>query len=131
MGKRELSVWFSWISDQLLYSTDKQPTLAELSNCLLPALAPYWKDFCTAVNFDYDGTRLKIIDQTHRGNPEECCREVFMTWLKQERPTWQKVYDCLRKARCEQLARKVKLDQCTRIDSVEDSRIHLATSHLG
>ena len=119
-----------WISNQLLYSTDKQPTLTELSDCLLPALAPYWKDFCTTVNFDDVGARLKIIEQDNRGNSVDCCREVFMTWLKKERPTWQKVYDCLRKARCERLAKKV-LDQCTRIDSVEDSGIPLATPNLG
>ena len=51
---------------------------------------------------------MKIIDQKCRGNPEECCREVFMKWLKQERPTWQKVFECLRDAHCEQLADKVR-----------------------
>ena len=115
--------YYFWIANKLIHSIDKHPTLKDLSDCLLPTLAPYWKDFCIAVNFDKDGTRLKIIDQTHSGNPEECCREVFMTWLKQEQLTWQKVFDCLRNAHCKQLAEKV----IKFANSLEESENKLAT----
>ena len=71
-------------------------------------MATKWKDFCIAIDFDSDGTTLTIINTKHRGDPEDCCREVLMRWVQQKKPTWQNVIDCLIDARCGQLAETAK-----------------------
>ena len=91
-----------------LHSAEKFPNLSQLCAILLPDLAPEWENFCIAVNFDDTGSTLKIIEKQHRGNPEDCCREVLMRWLAKERPTWLQVVDCLNRAKCKQLAKKVE-----------------------
>lgn len=93
----------------LALDRDKSPTLRELCVLLLPALAAKWQHFCIAADLDEDGTTLEIVEQKHRDNPEACCRMVFMTWLKSEKkPTWGRVIECLKEAKCNQLAIKVE-----------------------
>ena len=90
---------------------DKSPTLRELCVLLLPALAAKWQNFCIAADLDEDGTTLEIVEQKHRDDPEACCRMVFTTWLKSEKkPTWGRVIECLKEAKCNQLA--IKVEEC-------------------
>ena len=88
--------------------TDKCPGIKELTDLLLPRLAPHWKDFCIAANFDSDGTTLKTIDTTNRGNPVDCCRDVLMELVSVQKPTWKTVIEYLKSTRCGQLTRDVE-----------------------
>ena len=90
------------------FPVDERATLRDLCNRLLPSLAPHWKKFAIAVELDEDGTTLGIIEQKCREDSEACCTELFIKWLKQEKPTWRRVIECLREARSVQLANDVE-----------------------
>ena len=90
------------------FLVDERPTLRDLCNRLLPNLAPHWDSFAIAVELDNDGTILGIIEQKCRDDLEACCRMLFRKWLQQEKPTWRRVIECLREAKCGQLANDVE-----------------------
>ena len=75
---------------------DQRPTLAELQSItvngevvsIIGNVADNWKNLCVAFNFDSEGRQLKIIEQRYPNQPEQCCREMFQTWLKVQGVTW-------------------------------------------
>ena len=40
-------------------------------------------------NFDPAGRALKRIEQQFPNKPEDCCREMFQTWLKNRSASWK------------------------------------------
>ena len=93
----------------VLVGLDETPSLRELCKHLLPELAPNWEPFCIAADLDEDGTILGIIEKECRGDSEACCRMLFRKWMKSgKRPTWGHVIECLKEAKCGQLANKVE-----------------------
>ena len=61
------------------------------------------------MDLDEDGTILGIIEQKCRGDSEACCRMLFRKWIQSsKRPTWGHVIECLKEAKCDQLAAKVE-----------------------
>ena len=51
-------------------------------------MADNWRRICAAFNFDPAGRTLNRIDQKFPNRPEDCCREMFQTWLKTKGATW-------------------------------------------
>ena len=51
-------------------------------------MADKWKNLFVAFNFDSDGQQLKVIEQRYPNQAEECCREMFQTWLKVPGVSW-------------------------------------------
>ena len=101
---------------------DETPRLRDLCKYLLPELAPSWEQFCIAVDLDEDGTVLGIIEQKCRDDPEACCRMLFRKWIQSsKRPTWGRVIECLKEAKCGQLASKVE-KQIQQIQCVHEEK---------
>ena len=87
---------------------DERPGITELTDLLLHRLAPEWKNFCIAANFDPYGITLRTIDTTNRGNPVDCCRDVLIKLVSDQNPTWKTVIGYLKSSRCGQLTRDVE-----------------------
>ena len=71
-------------------------------------VAPNWKDLCVAFNFDPTGRQLKVIEQRYPNQPEECCREMFQTWLKMRGASWRSLISVLEASNEDLLADHVK-----------------------
>ena len=80
-----------------LPAVNQRPTLAELQSFtvngetvnIITDVADNWKSVCMAFNFDPVGRTLNRIDQKFPNRPEDCCREMFQTWLKSKGATWK------------------------------------------
>jgi len=42
-----------------------------------------------------DSSRLKSISMNHRGDVEQCCREVLLDWLQMEEPSYSRNWEGL------------------------------------
>ncbi len=75
-------------------------------------MASKWENVCIALDFDSTGSQVALIrKQCGDRNPEECCKAVFMHWLKRNgrQPyTWETVCDVLEEIEYSKLAQKVK-----------------------
>ena len=99
---------------------DSVPTLANLSELKAPngqsiniitKMAPNWRDLATSMNFDNDGTQLRIIEGKYPGDPVECCRAMFQHWLhgNGEQPcTWRKLIELINKGPNRVLAQEIQ-----------------------
>ncbi len=76
-----------------IHVQDDPPRLAELQSLQMPngdtvhiikSLAPYWTNFCIALNFDDVGTQLEVIRSQHRMDAVACCTAMFQSWLRGE-----------------------------------------------
>jgi len=47
---------------------------------VVPRIAGHWK--AVAYNLHYDVTRVRIIQEQYRDDPEQCSCELFMYWLQ-------------------------------------------------
>ena len=69
---------------------DSTPTLAKLTLLetrkgkvkIIKRVAPYWRKLGALLDFDEDGTQLDTIEQKWRGDPEDCCQNMFQHWVK-------------------------------------------------
>ena len=61
-----------------------------------------------AFNFDPNGRQLKIIEQRYPNQAEECCREMFQTWLKVQGVTGSSLIAVLESCDEAVIAEKVK-----------------------
>ena len=55
---------------------------------IITEVADNWKNICVVFNFDPNGRRLKLIEQKYPNQSEDCCREMFQTWLKIPGASW-------------------------------------------
>ena len=51
-------------------------------------MADNWKCICVAFNFDPVGRTLKKIEKQFPNVPNDCCIEMFQTWLKTKDASW-------------------------------------------
>ena len=67
-----------------------KPRLAELISLHTPkgkrvkiieSVAPVWRKVGAQLDFDPVGNRLRIIAESERDRPEECCQAMFQYWL--------------------------------------------------
>ena len=86
-----------------LPAANQRPTLAELQNFtvngetvnIITDVADNWRRVGAAFNFDPAGRTLNRIDQKFPNRPEDCCREMFQTWLKTIGATWKRLVKVL------------------------------------
>lgn len=75
-------------------------------------VAPKWEKIGAALDFDKTGSQLSLIQkQCGDRNPEECCKAVFVHWLKKNgrQPyTWQTIFDILQDVEYTKLAQEVR-----------------------
>jgi len=64
----------------ILYSNTLVPGMHHVMTVLVPKIASHWK--AVAFNLHYDITRVKIIQEQCRDDPENCTCELFMHWLQ-------------------------------------------------
>ena len=95
---------------------NQMPTLAELQTfivngetvSIITDVADNWKSLCVAFNFDPNGRTLKRIEQRYPNQAEDCCREMFQTWLKVQGASWKSLITILESCSERLLAKHVK-----------------------
>ena len=56
------------------------PLMHQVLKVVVPRIAGHWK--AVAYNLHYDVTRVRIIQEQCRDDPEQCSCELFMYWLQ-------------------------------------------------
>ena len=74
----------------VMFVSDAQPSLTQLLLLktadgkkikIISRLAPHWNDLGVLMNFDQTGSKIETVERKYHGNPEDCCRAVFIHWL--------------------------------------------------
>ena len=78
---------------------------------VIKCLAPKWTDLGDLLAFDGVGKKLDEIEEKYPGDPEACCRAMFIHWLKGNgvQPcTWSKLIELLKDCEQEKLANEIE-----------------------
>lgn len=78
---------------------------------IIKSLAVEWKFFGCLLDFDVDGTVLKLIEAEYRGHPIVCCQEMFQKWLKgsgRQPVTWGLLIELLEDTEHKRLVDQIK-----------------------
>jgi hypothetical protein len=100
------------LSELRVMSTPKQKKVK-----IIESIAADWKKIGAQLDFDAAGYRLKIIAESERDKPEQCCQSMFQYWLEGHGvpTTWRKLIRILQDCEFNVLAADVKeaLKICT------------------
>ena len=101
-----------------IHNIDRSPSLAKLRllRCcggkinIIKRLAPNWKGLGDLLDFDVDGTQLRIIEKRYSNDPEECCRAMFQYWLAGNgvKCSWSSLIELLKDCDEEVLAKDIE-----------------------
>ena len=58
----------------------QEPEMADLCKMVIPRVAACWDTLADYLRLEL--SRVDIIRQKHPNDPERCCREVFVCWLR-------------------------------------------------
>ena len=64
----------------IMYSIILVPKMHHVMRVVVPKIAGHWKE--VAFNLHYDVTRVRIIQEKCRDDPERCTCELFIYWLQ-------------------------------------------------
>ena len=97
---------------------DCSPSLAKLKLLqshggkikIIKRLSPNWKGLGDLLDFDDDGTQLRIIEKRYPNDPEECCRAMFQYWLAGNgvKCSWSSLIELLKDCDEEVLAKDIE-----------------------
>ena len=100
--------------------TAMKPTLAQLKVMktttgekikIIKLVAPQWKELGDLLEFDPEGRTLELIEANNQQKGHvECCREMFVYWLrgKGREATWEVLIELLDDIDQSELAKKVE-----------------------
>ena len=104
----------------LPFLTAMKPTLAQLNILktttgekikIIESVAPQWKKLGDLLDFDPEGRTIELIEaKIQQKGRVECCREMFVYWLrgKGREATWEVLIELLDDIDQSELAKKVK-----------------------
>lgn len=96
-----------------------EPKMSVLLKIVIPKVSTQWETLAYCLGFEI--YKVKSIKETYSGNPEKCCKEVFVHWLtsnSEGEKTWKVLLQTLKEitdltAVTEQIEKELISDMCS------------------